>query len=98
MYNCFIFYTTKVHHKRPSEKSDNIRNRQGFAPPIGIPFAAAALPAAAEASIGLYGTYQDEIHRFLDSFTGRTFRFSLNCMRVPCLFKPKSISFDSLKI
>ena len=42
-------------------------------PPIGIPFAAAALPAAAAAAIGVYGANQEEIHRIVNSFLGKNY-------------------------
>ena len=43
--------------------------RQGFVlPALGVPFMAAALPAAGAAAIGIYGSYGDEIATLYNSF------------------------------
>ena len=61
-------------------------------PPIGIPFAAAALPAAAAAAIGVYGANQEEIHRIVNSFLGKKCRilhlsnlFIITLKKIDCL-------------
>ncbi len=59
------------------EKYDRIE-RQGIAiPQLGIPFAAATLPAAAAAAIGVYGVYQEDIHRIINSIVGN--KYSIRC-------------------
>ena len=69
--------STDIVPKIPLEKSDTIFEKQDVVTPIGIPFAAAALPAAAAAAIGVYGTYQQDIHRIIDSFVGKKCRIDL---------------------
>ena len=38
---------------------------------LGAPFVAAALPAAAAAAIGIYGTYQEDIRQLYNSLFGK---------------------------
>ena len=52
-----------------SRKDTNVIERQGFVlPALGVPFIAAALPAAGAAAIGIYGAYGDEIATLYNSF------------------------------
>ena len=57
--------------KNPVEKSDTIERQGLVVPAVGVPFAAAALPAAAAAGIAVYGTYQEDIHRIVNSLVGK---------------------------
>ena len=52
-----------------SRKDTKIIERQGIIlPALGVPFIAAALPAAGAAAIGIYGTYGDDIASLFNSF------------------------------
>ena len=57
-----------------SRKDTKIIERQGVVLPIlGVPFIAAALPAAGAAALGIYGTYGDEITSLFNSFFSKSF-------------------------
>ena len=66
---------TKKHDKDQTtiDKSDTIRRQGIVAPPIPLPLVAAAVPAAAAAAIGAYGTYQQEINALFNSFGGKMY-------------------------
>ena len=56
-----------------SRKDTKIIERQGFIlPALGVPFIAAALPAAGAAAIGIYGSYGDEITSLFNSFFSKS--------------------------
>jgi small neutral amino acid transporter SnatA (MarC family) len=65
--------------KTNTEKSDKIKRQDLLLAPLGVPFMAAALPAAAAAAIGVYGTYQEDIHRIVNSFLGKTYNILFYC-------------------
>ena len=61
-----------------SRKDTKIIERQGVVLPIlGVPFIAAALPAAGAAALGIYGAYGDEITSLFNSFFSKSFPQSL---------------------
>ena len=58
---------------RATNSKQQAQERQDFITPIvGGPFVAAAVPAAAAAALGVYGTYQQEINDLLSSLLGKS--------------------------
>ena len=58
---------------RATNSKKPAQERQDFITPIvGGPFVAAAVPAAAAAALGVYGTYQQEINDLVSSLLGKS--------------------------
>ena len=63
MLHCSNIATETKANPKIKNSEPEINERQGILPPLlGPPFVAAVLPAAAAASIGLYGAYMEEIN------------------------------------